>query len=48
MGATNGLLGMAVAALGTLLLLKLCASETKEKVDQALAQEIIDSKNQSS
>lgn len=39
---TNGLLGMAVAAIATLLMLAVCASETKENFDRALAKEIAD------
>lgn len=38
--ATNGLIGMAVAALAALLMLHLSASETKENFDRALSQEL--------
>lgn len=37
---TNGLIGMAVAALATLFMLHICASETKENFDKALAKEL--------
>jgi hypothetical protein len=37
---TNGLIGMAVAALGLIWMLVACASETKENFDRALAKEI--------
>jgi hypothetical protein len=40
--ATNGLIGMAVAALGLIFMLTTCASETKENFDRALANEIRD------
>jgi hypothetical protein len=39
---TNGLIGMAVAAIGAFFMLWLCASETKENVDAALAKELED------
>nr|WP_272908220.1 hypothetical protein [Alicyclobacillus tolerans] len=39
---TNGLIGMAVAAIFTLLMLRVCASETKENFDRALAKEVED------
>lgn len=39
---TNGLIGMAVAAIATLFMLKLCASETRENFDRALANEVRD------
>jgi len=39
---TNGLFGMAIAAVFTILLLLICASETQEKFDKALAKEIED------
>lgn len=39
---TNGLIGMAVAVLGLLLMLHVCASETKENFDRALAKELED------
>ncbi|WP_157076213.1 hypothetical protein [Alicyclobacillus kakegawensis] len=38
-GLLMGLLGMAVAALATLFMLYICASETKENFDRALAKE---------
>lgn len=37
---TNGLLGMAVAVIFLLVMLWVCASETKENFDKALAKEI--------
>ncbi|WP_281176303.1 hypothetical protein [Alicyclobacillus ferrooxydans] len=37
---TNGLIGMAVAAIGVIWMLMTCASETKENFDRALAKEI--------
>jgi len=40
--ATNGLIGMAVAALATLFMLYISASETKENFDRALATEVED------
>ncbi|WP_273365601.1 hypothetical protein [Alicyclobacillus herbarius] len=40
-----GLLGMAVAALATLFMLHICASETKENFDKALAKEYQDSES---
>jgi hypothetical protein len=39
---TNGLIGMAVAALGLFWMLVTCASETKENFDRALAKELED------
>ncbi|CAM3827227.1 hypothetical protein [Alicyclobacillus pomorum] len=39
---TNGLIGMAVAAIGLFWMLITCASETKENFDKALAKEIED------
>lgn len=37
---TNGIIGMVVAVLGLLFMMHVCASETKEKFDRALAQEM--------
>lgn len=37
---TNGLIGMAVAAIGVIWMLMTCASETKENFDRALATEV--------
>lgn len=39
---TNGVIGMVVAVLGVLFMLHICASETKEKFDRALAKELDD------
>jgi hypothetical protein len=39
---TNGLIGMAVAALALIVTLMVCASETKENFDRALAKETDD------
>lgn len=39
---TNGLIGMAVAALAVVFMLMICASETKENFDKALAKELDD------
>ncbi|MCL6453105.1 MAG: hypothetical protein K6T78_05655 [Alicyclobacillus sp.] len=36
---SNGLIGMAVAALGLIWMLVTCASETKQNFDRALANE---------
>lgn len=40
---TGGMVGMVVAAIGLLFFLHICASETKEKFDRALAKELNDS-----
>ncbi|WP_283163062.1 hypothetical protein [Alicyclobacillus mengziensis] len=37
---TNGLIGMAVAAIGVIWMLMTCASQTKENFDRALAKEV--------
>ncbi|MDQ0191229.1 hypothetical protein [Alicyclobacillus cycloheptanicus] len=42
---TNGLIGMAVAAIGLLFFLHICASETKENFDRALAKELNDTES---
>lgn len=39
---TGGLIGMAIAAIGLLLMVRLCASITKENFDRALAKEVED------
>lgn len=39
---TNGLIGMAVAAIGVIWMLMTCASETKQNFDLALAKEMED------
>lgn len=42
LGWSNGVLGMVVAALGLFVMLAVCASETKENFDRALAKEVGD------
>ena len=42
LGWSNGVLGMIVAAIALFGMLAICASETKEKFDRALAKEIED------